>query len=247
MRQSSESAESRDVTARVQRDVVSYVRRSARMNPSQQRAWDALHHRWVVQLPAAARVTSVAPHARIDPTSLFGRTAQLWVEIGSGNGDALAHLAGRFPHANLLAFEVFQPAVASTLAKLDRAGVDNVRLVVADGSQALAAALPDASVDELWTFFPDPWHKSRHHKRRLVNPSFAATVGRKLAPGGLWRLATDWPEYAEHMRQVLAAEPSLVSDQGDSTARWECRPLTKYESRGLAAGRPVVDLCYRRA
>ena len=246
MHQPSES-ESRAPSPRIQRDVVSYVRRSARMNPSQQRAWEALHHRWVVDLPAAQRVTSVAPEARIDPPSLFGRQAPLLVEIGSGNGQALADLARRFPGANLLAFEVFQPAVASTLSTLERAGISNVRIVVADGSQALAAALPDGCVAELWTFFPDPWHKTRHHKRRLVNPTFAATVGRKLVPGGTWRLATDWADYAEHMLAVLEAEPSLVNTQPGSSLRWEHRPITKYEARGLAAGRPIVDLCFRRA
>lgn len=232
--------------ARIRRDVVSYVRRSARMNPSQQKAWDGLRERWVVDLPAADRVTSVAETARLDPPALFGRAAPLLVEIGSGNGDVVAAVAQARPDANLLAFEVFEPAVASTLSRLQRAGLDNVRLVVADGAQAVATALPDASITELWTFFPDPWHKARHHKRRLVNPGFAAAVARKLAPGGRWRLATDWADYADHARIVLDAEPGLVACE-DAAPRWEWRPVTKYEARGLAAGRTIVDLCYRRA
>lgn len=231
---------------RIRRDVVSYVRRSARMNPSQLRAWDTLRERWVLDLPAAARATSVADHARIDPGAVFGRPAPLMVEIGSGNGDAVTALAQALPEADIIAFEVFEPAVASTLAKLAKAGTDNVRLVVADGRQAVASALADASITELWTFFPDPWHKARHHKRRLVNPGFAAVVGRKLAPGGRWRLATDWADYAEQAREVLDAEPSLVNEYDGPAPRFELRPVTKYEARGIAAGRTIVDLSYRR-
>ena len=230
---------------RIPRDVVSYVRRSARMNPSQQKAWERLRSRWVIELPSGARVTSVAQDARLDSAAVFGRRAPLLVEIGSGNGDVVTAVARTRPEANLLAFEVFEPAVASTLSKLERAGVDNVRLVVADGAQAVATALPDASITELWTFFPDPWHKARHHKRRLVNPAFAAVVARKLAPGGCWRLATDWADYAEHARVVLDAEPGLVPCHTGPAPRWELRPVTKYEARGIAAGREIVDLCYQ--
>lgn len=232
---------------RIHRDVVTYVRRSARMNPSQLKAWESLRERWVVDLPAGARVTSIAEDARIDLPTVFGRQAPLMVEIGSGNGDAVTALAQRFPEANILAFEVFEPAVASTLSKLERSGVGNVRLLVADGTQAVATAVPDSSITELWTFFPDPWHKARHHKRRLVNPDFAAIVGRKLVPGGRWRLATDWAGYAEHAREVLDAEPTLVNEYGGTAPRWGARPVTKYEARGIAAGRQIVDLCYRRA
>lgn len=217
------------------------------MNPSQQRAWDGLRERWVVELPAGERTTSVAGHARLDPLAVFGRPGPLLVEIGSGAGEVVATLAARRPEANLLAFEVFEPAVASTLSRLERTGVDNVRLVVADGSQAVSAALPEGSITELWTFFPDPWHKARHHKRRLVNPAFAATVARKLAPGGCWRLATDWAGYAEHAHEVLDAEPGLTPCEDGPAPRWELRPVTKYEARGVAAGRQIVDLCYRAA
>lgn len=232
---------------RIPRDVVSYVRRSARMNPSQQKAWDRLRERWVLDLPSAARVTSVAADARIDPASVFERDAPLLVEIGSGNGDVVTAVAQARPEANLLAFEVFEPAVASTLSKLERAGVTNVRLVVADGAQAVTTALPDASIAELWTFFPDPWHKARHHKRRLVSPAFAEVVARKLAPEGCWRLATDWADYADHAREVLDAAPGLEPCQDGLAPRWELRPVTKYEARGIAAGRGIVDLCYRAA
>ncbi len=229
---------------RIHRDVVTYVRRSARMNPSQLKAWETLRERWVLDLPAGERVTSIARDAHIDVERVFGRRGPLMVEIGAGNGDAVTALAHHFPEADILAFEVFEPAVASMLSKLHRSGVDNVRVVVADGTQAVATALDDSSITELWTFFPDPWHKARHHKRRLVNPDFAAVVASKLVPGGRWRIATDWAGYADHAREVLDAVPGLVSE--GAVPRWEPRPVTKYEARGVAAGRPIIDLCYRR-
>ena len=233
--------------APIHRDVVSYVRRSARMNESQQRAWDAHHDAWVVELAAGERATSVSPEARIDWTAVFGRDAPLKVEIGSGAGHAVTALAEAMPEANLVAFEVFTPAVASTLGRLARHGVENVRVVVADGAQALASVFDEGSVSELWTFFPDPWHKARHHKRRLVRPGFARLVASRLAPGGGWRLATDWDDYAEAMREVLDAEPGLVNAHDGWAPRFPLRPVTRYEQRGLDAGRTIHDLEYRRS
>lgn len=232
--------------APIHRDVVSYVRRSARMNVSQQRAWDAYHDAWVVELPTGERQTSVAADARIDWAAVFGREAPLKVEIGSGTGHAITALAESMPQANLIAFEVFTPAVASTLSRLARHGVENVRVVVADGAQALATVFGEATVSELWTFFPDPWHKARHHKRRLVSPEFAHLIASRLTPGGLWRLATDWDDYAEAMREVLDAEPGLANAYEGWAPRFGSRPVTKYEQRGLDAGRTIHDLAYRR-
>ena len=232
---------------RIHRDVVSYVRRRGRMNESQQRAWDAHPDAWVVELPSGERRTSVSPDAAVDWTAAFGREAPLKVEIGSGTGHAITALAEAMPDANLVAFEVFTPAVASTLGRLARHGVGNVRLVVADGAQALATVFGEGSVSELWTFFPDPWHKARHHKRRLVSPEFAALVASRLTPDGVWRLATDWDDYAEAMREVLDAEPGLVNCHDGWAPRYELRPVTKYERRGVDAGRTIHDLAYRRA
>lgn len=234
-------------TTRIRRDVVSYVRRSGRMNESQQRAWDAHRDAWVVDLPHGERRTSVSPDASIDWADQFGREAPLMVEIGSGTGHAITALAEAMPAANLVAFEVFEPAVASTLGRLARHGVTNVRLAVADGSQALETVFGPGSITELWTFFPDPWHKARHHKRRLVNPEFAALAASRLAPDGIWRLATDWTDYAEAMREVLDAEPGLVNCHDGWAPRYAFRPVTKYERRGLDAGRTIHDLAYRRA
>ena len=235
------------VAERIHRDVVSYVRRSGRMNESQQRAWDAHRDAWVVELPSGERRTSVASAASVDWSTVFGREAPLKVEIGSGTGHAVTALAEAMPEANVVAFEVFTPAVASTLGRLARHGVGNVRLVVADGAQALATVFAEGTVTELWTFFPDPWHKARHHKRRLVSPEFAALAASRLAPGGVWRLATDWTDYAESMREVLDAEPGLVNCHEGWAPRFDARPVTKYERRGLEAGRTIHDLAYRRA
>lgn len=232
---------------RIHRDVVSYVRRSARMNESQQRAWDAHHDAWVVPLSTGARSTSVAADARVDWARVFGREARLCVEIGSGTGHAITALAEAMPDANLVAFEVFAPAVASTLGRLARHGVTNVRVVLADGAQALATVFASASISELWTFFPDPWHKARHHKRRLVSPEFAEVVASRLTADGAWRLATDWADYAEAMREVLDAAPGLANCCDGWAPRYELRPTTKYEQRGLDAGRRIYDLAYRRA
>jgi tRNA (guanine-N7-)-methyltransferase len=232
---------------RIHRDVVSYVRRSARMNDSQQRAWDAYRDAWVVDLPSGERQTSVAPGASVDWPSVFGRRAPLKVEIGSGGGHAVVALAAAMPEADIVAFEVFTPAVASTLGRLARHGVGNVRLVVADGAQAMATVFGESTVSELWTFFPDPWHKARHHKRRLVSPEFARLVASRLTADGVWRLATDWDDYAQAMREVLDAEPGLVNMYGGWAPRYDPRPVTKYEQRGRDAGRTIRDLAYRRA
>lgn len=233
-------------TARIHRDVVSYVRRSGRMNQSQQRAWDAHQQDWVIPVPPGERQTSIAPDARVEWDAVFGRSAPLRVEIGSGSGHALAALAQGMPQANLVAFEVFAPAVATTLGRLAREQVSNVRLVVADGAQALGTLFDPGSVDELWTFFPDPWHKARHQKRRLVSPEFAELVSSRLRPGGVWRLATDWEDYAQAMLEVLQQAPGLENVHADWAPRFEARPVTKYERRGVEAGRHIRELCFRR-
>jgi tRNA (guanine-N7-)-methyltransferase len=234
------------VAERIHRDVVSYSRRSARMNAVQQRAWDLHHDDWVLQLDAGERATSVAPEARIDWAAAFGREAPLMVEIGSGTGHAITELALAHPEANLVAFEVFMPVVASTLGRLARHGVTNVRVVVADGAQALPVVFEEAGIAELWTFFPDPWHKARHHKRRLVNAELAGVVASRLCVDGSWRLATDWDDYAEAMLATLEAEPGLVNRHDAWAPRFGLRPLTKYEQRGLDAGRTIHDLAFGR-
>ena len=234
------------VAERIHRDVVSYVRRSARMNAAQQRAWDLHHDDWVIPLDAGDRATSVAASARVDWVGAFGREAPLMVEIGSGTGHAITELALAHPEANLVAFEVFTPGVASTLSKLARLGVTNVRMVIADGAQALPVVFEEAGITELWTFFPDPWHKARHHKRRLVSPDLAGAVASRLTVDGTWRLATDWDDYAEAMLATLEAAPGLANHHEGWAPRFDLRPLTKYEQRGLDAGRTIHDLAFGR-
>lgn len=239
---------------RVPREVVSFVRRSARFNDSQKRAWAAHAHRWVLDVPRAQTDTSIDSAFSVDPTELFGRDAPLVVEIGSGMGDSLVPMARDRPDHNVLAFEVYQPAVAGTLVRLAREHVDNVRLVQADAVQGLATMLGPGTIDELWIFFPDPWHKSRHHKRRLLTPDFAELAATRLKHGAVWRLATDWEDYAVQMRRVLDEHPELVRehswpepDHDDPWGpRWPGRPVTRFEERGLEAGRTIYDLAYRR-
>lgn len=224
------------------------MRRSTRMNPGQQKAW-AARDRYLVEVPRRETSTSIAEHAAIDWPTTFGRTAPLVVEIGSGTGDSLGVMAAGDPERDHVAFEVFRPAMASTMIKLNVAGIGNVRLVDADGVEGLARLFSPGQVDELWTFFPDPWHKTRHHKRRLVDAEFATLVADRLAPAGVWRIATDWDDYAEHCREVLDDHPGLINvyaESGGTAPRLTTRPITKYERRGIAAGRGVTDLAYRR-
>ena len=143
----------------------------------------------------------------------------------------------------MLGLEVWLPGVADTFHRLDEADVSNVRMMSLDAAWVVEHLLPEGSVSELWTFFPDPWPKKRHHKRRLVQAELVRDAATALAEGGAWRLATDWAEYADAMRAVLDQEPMLA---GGVTERWEERPLTRFERRGLDEGRTVTDLTYRR-
>ncbi|WP_205473898.1 tRNA (guanosine(46)-N7)-methyltransferase TrmB [Nocardioides sp. SYSU D00038] len=218
------------------REVLSYSRRGNRFTPNQAAAWAAHHEAWVIPDEAVDR-----PGFRFE--TWFGREAPLVVEIGSGVGEATAVLAAARPEANVLALEVWRPGVADTLWRAAEAGADNVRLCGVDAVWSLEHLLGPGSVAELWTFFPDPWHKTRHHKRRLVDAPFARLAASRLAPGAAWRLATDWADYAEQMRTVLDAEPAL---EGGEVERWAERPVTKFERKGLEAGRTITDLLYRR-
>lgn len=223
------------------REVLSYSRRGSRFSPRQQKAWNEHAEAWVIPDEAVDE-----PGFRL--ADWFGRRsggqgAPLIVEIGSGIGEATAALAAARPSYDVLAFEVWRPGVATTLSLLAQAGAQNVRMISVDAVWALEHLIGPGDLHELWTFFPDPWQKKRHHKRRLVSPEFAGLVASRLRPGGLWRLATDWPDYAEQMRDVLDAEPAF---EGGPAPRWEDRPVTKFERRGMAEGRPIQDFTYVR-
>jgi tRNA (guanine-N7-)-methyltransferase len=146
----------------------------------------------------------------------------------------------------VLAFEVWHPGIADTFIRLEECGATNVRLASVDAVWSMEHLLGEEQVTELWTFFPDPWPKKRHHRRRLVSPSFAGLAASRLVPGGLWRLATDWPEYAEQMAAVLDAEPLLENVYDGPAPRWSDRPVTRFERRGIRADRPIADFAYRR-
>ena len=216
--------------------MLSYSRRGNRFTPAQQVAWDAHHEAWVIPDEAVDR-----PDFRL--ADWFGREARLIVEIGSGVGEATGVLAAARPSYDVLALEVWRPGVAASLAEVAAAGAGNVRFCSIDAVWALSHLVEAGSLIELWTFFPDPWPKTRHHKRRLVDTAFARLAAERLAPGATWRLATDWAGYAEQMRAVLDAEPAL---EGGVVERWSDRPVTKFERKGVAAGRRITDLAYRR-
>ncbi len=218
------------------REVVTYARRGSRMTHRQAAAWVAHHEAWVI---ADDEVDDRA----FSWDDAFGRPAPLIVEIGSGVGEATVALAARRPDCNVLAFEVWRPGVADTLYRLADEDVDNVRLCGVDAVWSVEHRFAPESLAGLWTFFPDPWPKTRHHKRRLVTPEFASLAASRLSLGAEWRLATDWADYAEVMREVLDAEPLL---EGGEVERWDERPLTRFERKGIEAGRAITDLCYRR-
>jgi tRNA (guanine-N7-)-methyltransferase len=232
---------------RVRREVVSFVRRSARMRPQQRRAWDTHHDRFVLPVPRQETSTSIAPGAALDVRAVFGRTAPLVVEIGPGMGESLIPMAVAMPALDILAFEVYQPAIASTLAQLAANDVHNVRIVQADAVAGLRFLVGPASLDQVWMFFPDPWHKARHRKRRLLTADFVELVASRMRVGGIWRLATDWEDYADQMREVIDAHPAYANEHpGGWAPRWAARPHTRFERRGLDAGRHIFDLAYRR-
>ncbi|WP_392507293.1 tRNA (guanosine(46)-N7)-methyltransferase TrmB [Naumannella halotolerans] len=229
------------------REVVSFVRQRARMTPAQQRAWSDFGPRYLLEVPHGIGHGELAATEPLDTAAAFGREGELIVEIGSGAGDSLVAMAAERPDADILAFEVFQPGIAATMIKLDAAGVDNVRIIEGNGVHGLRQLFPEGSLFGIWVFFPDPWPKTKHHKRRLINSDFATLAASRLAPNGELLCATDWAPYATQMRKVLDAEPLLINDHPGSWApRPAGRPITRFEGRGERAGRDIHDLSYRR-
>lgn len=203
------------------------------MTSGQTRALSDLLPRYLIDLPPGV-LDQDFWHAA------FERSAPLAVEIGFGNGAALAATAKAHPHWNCVGVDVYQPGFGALLLACERDGIANVRIVETEGA-ALLRRLPRASLTAIHVYFPDPWPKKRHHKRRLVDAEFAAAAAASLAPEGELALATDWAEYAERMVAVLGAEPGLI---GGVTARPPARPVTAFEAKAIKAGRRVVDLAY---
>ena len=220
-----------------QRTVRSFVVRAGRMTEAQRRALAQHGERYLIDPVGGV----------LDLDRLFGRHAPRTVEIGFGNGDALAALAGREPERDFLGIEVHPPGVGRLLARCHEAGLGNVRVAMADALDVLEHRLAPSGVEEVLVWFPDPWPKKRHHKRRLVQPEFAALVHRVLRPGGRLHLATDWEPYAEHMLEVLGAHPgfSNCAAPGRFMPRPARRLETRFESRGRGRGHRVFDLAWR--
>ena len=216
----------------------SFVVRAGRIGPGQVRALAELAPRYV--LPFAA----LGP---VDFAAAFGRAAPLVVEIGFGMGATTAAIATAQPESNFLGIEVHPPGVGALLQRIDADGLVNVRIVQHDAVEVLESMIATASLAAIHIFFPDPWHKKRHHKRRLIQPAFVALLASRLAPGATLHCATDWQPYAEQMIQVLSNEPSLENSTDEGFApRPESRPLTKFEQRGLERGHGVWDLIFTK-
>lgn len=183
------------------------------------------------------------------PAELFGRHAPLVIEIGAGMGDAALAMAAADPARDYLAVDVHTPGLARLLARAEAARLGNLRAARGDAIELLRddASIPPASVDAIHIFFPDPWPKARHHKRRMIQPDTVALLRDRLRPGGILHTATDWPDYAEQMLAVLSAEPGLRNLFDGPAPRPEHRPETKYERRGAAAGRAIVDFLFARS
>ena len=217
---------------------VSFVRRGNRLNPRRQKVWDELKDQYVLQLGRDEASTSVAVGVEIDVAKVYGNTNPLIVEIGSGQGENLAAAAAANPDKNFLAVEVYTPGIAGLLVHVKADQLTNVRAIEANAPEVLEHTLPPGSVSELWIFFPDPWHKKKHHKRRMINPEFLNVVARALAPNGLVRLATDWSGYAEQMRAVFGADGRFENLHAGERTR-EASALTKVKLEGLEKEDPV--------
>lgn len=220
------------------RRVRSFVRREGRLTPGQQRALENLWPRYGLDNGAVC----------LDLNAVFGRQAPRILEIGFGNGAALIALAAAHPERDYLGIEVHRPGVGAALLAIAAQGLTNVRVICADAVEVLSHALPDASLAGIQIFFPDPWHKQRHHKRRLIQAEFATLLARKLAGGGYLHVATDWEDYAHHILAVLDALPQLHNNAGPGQflPRPEQRPVTRFEQRGQRLGHAVFDLLYTR-
>ncbi len=224
----------RDKSGRIR----SYVLRTGRMTQVQRQALEEHWQRWGLEYG----------DGELESDAVFGRSGPLVLEIGFGMGQSLVATAEAMTETNFIGIEVHKPGVGKLLHSMEARGVDNIRIYCHDAVEVLRDCIPDASVDTVQIFFPDPWHKKRHNKRRLIKPAFVAQLIRKLKPGGIVHLATDWEDYAHQMMDVLGAVEGLANSAGDGqfAPRPEYRPMTKFEMRGERLGHGVWDLIFSR-
>lgn len=218
------------------RPIRSYVLRQGRISNAQQRAWEALLPRYGIPFRAAL----------LDLDAEFGRPAPKLLEIGFGMGETTAIVAAAHPENDYLGIEVHRPGVGSVLRLIAERGLENVRVIQHDAVEVLQDMIRPASLDGVHIFFPDPWPKLRHHKRRLIQPPFVALLSERLRAGGYLHVATDWAHYAGQVLAVLGAESRLANTARGYAPRPDYRPLTKFEERGLRLGHDVYDIVFRR-
>lgn len=221
---------------RPRRAIKSFVTRAGRMGTGQIRALEELGPRFVVPYSTEPLATD----------ALFGRHAPVVLEIGFGMGGATIEIAQALPGTDFIGVEVHTPGVGALLKRIGETGATNLRIIEHDAVEVLDHMLAPASLHGVHIFFPDPWHKLRHNKRRLIQPAFVAKLVTRIAPGGYLHCATDWQPYAEQMLEVLSAEPALVNTAEGYAPRPDYRPLTKFEQRGIRLGHGVWDLVYTR-
>jgi len=220
------------------RTVRSFVVRAGRMTAAQERAWRELWPRYGLD----------ATDRALDLVQTCGREARRTLEIGFGNGETLVALAAAHPEQDFLGIEVHRPGVGHLLLRAQALGIANLRVICRDAVEVLRDCIPEDSLDEVLLYFPDPWPKKRHHKRRIVQGAFVALVASRLRRGGVLRMATDWEPDAAHMLEVASACPALVNESTDGTyvTRPDSRPVTRFERRGERLGHGVRDLAFRR-
>lgn len=225
-------------TAQKMRRIRSFVLRTGRMTEGQKRAYD-LH--WPSKGLELKNGAIVLPE-------VFGRDAPVVLEIGFGMGDSLAQMAAAEPDKDFIGVEVHSPGVGRLMHLIDESGIENLRAYCDDAVEVLEQCIADNSLSRVQIYFPDPWHKKRHHKRRLVQPEFVRLLRRKLKPGGVIHLATDWENYAEHMMLVMSGAERFRNTQGEGVfaPRPDFRPVTKFEKRGERLGHGVWDLLFEK-
>lgn len=225
------------MSAEVQhRPIRSFVLRAGRLGAGQQKAIEELGPRYVLPYQSEP----------LDLAASFGREAPKVLEIGFGMGQATAEIAREHPDIDYLGVEVHTPGVGALLKLIGEQGIANLRIIQHDAVEVLRHMIPQAGLNGIHIFFPDPWHKKRHHKRRLIQPAFARLLAERLRPGGYLHLATDWEDYARQMLEVLGATPLLRNSAETYAPRPHYRPLTKFEQRGMRLGHGVWDLVFLR-